>query len=75
MILYASTGVLVLRIVVIAALAVAVLMIVLRLATAVLKALGRRRQRYRPCPRCGRRVAVGVLDCEACGFDFRSIGV
>jgi uncharacterized OB-fold protein len=36
----------------------------------------RRRERYRtrPCPRCGEGVAVGVLDCPYCGFDFRTIG-
>lgn len=28
----------------------------------------------RPCPRCGQRVKVGVLDCPHCGFDFRTIG-
>lgn len=28
----------------------------------------------RPCPRCGQRVKAGVLDCEACGFDFKTIG-
>jgi len=27
----------------------------------------------RPCPRCGRPVVNGVLDCPACGFDFRTI--
>lgn len=27
----------------------------------------------RPCPRCGRRVRNGRLDCAACRFDFRSI--
>lgn len=31
-------------------------------------------QASRPCPRCGERVPNGVLDCEACGFDFRTIG-
>jgi hypothetical protein len=30
--------------------------------------------RYRPCPRCGDNVQVGVLDCPHCGFDFRVIG-
>ena len=28
----------------------------------------------RPCPRCGKRVAVGQLDCPHCGFNFRTIG-
>jgi hypothetical protein len=28
----------------------------------------------RPCPRCGKRVEVGKLDCAHCGFDFRQIG-
>ena len=28
----------------------------------------------RTCPRCGRSVPVGQLECEACGFDFRTIG-
>jgi hypothetical protein len=28
----------------------------------------------RPCPRCGRPVEVGVLDCPSCDFDFRTIG-
>jgi len=27
-----------------------------------------------PCPRCGVRLANGLLDCPACGFDFRAIG-
>lgn len=34
----------------------------------------RDRTRSRPCPRCGRRVAVGTLDCDACSFDFRTVG-
>jgi hypothetical protein len=28
----------------------------------------------RPCPRCGRRVPKGEMDCPHCEFDFRSIG-
>jgi hypothetical protein len=28
----------------------------------------------RACPRCGRAVPVGRLDCADCGFDFRTIG-
>jgi hypothetical protein len=28
----------------------------------------------RPCHRCGARVPNGVLECEACGFDFGSVG-
>jgi len=28
----------------------------------------------RPCPRCGRRVENGVLECSRCGFDFRAVG-
>ncbi len=28
----------------------------------------------RSCPRCGKRVGRGKLDCPHCGFDFRSIG-
>lgn len=28
----------------------------------------------RGCPRCGSRVPLYDLDCEACGFDFRTIG-
>lgn len=28
----------------------------------------------RPCPRCGRRVAVGDLECPYCDFDFETIG-
>jgi hypothetical protein len=28
----------------------------------------------RACPRCGRAVPVGTLDCDKCGFDFRTIG-
>jgi hypothetical protein len=28
----------------------------------------------RSCPRCGKRVARGKLDCRHCEFDFRSIG-
>lgn len=32
-----------------------------------------RRVQSRPCPRCGRRVGVGELDCPACKFDFRVI--
>jgi hypothetical protein len=33
-----------------------------------------RRRNYRPCPRCGRPVRVGVLECEECGFAFSTIG-
>ena len=32
-----------------------------------------KRTRRRPCPRCGRPVEVGVLDCDECGFDFRAV--
>jgi hypothetical protein len=28
----------------------------------------------RACPRCGRAVPVGNLECADCGFDFRTIG-
>jgi tRNA(Ile2) C34 agmatinyltransferase TiaS len=28
----------------------------------------------RSCPRCGKHVKRGRLDCPHCGFDFRSIG-
>jgi hypothetical protein len=28
----------------------------------------------RPCPRCGQGVEKGVLRCENCGFDFKTIG-
>ena len=28
----------------------------------------------RPCLRCGERVRNGDLRCEACGFDFASVG-
>jgi hypothetical protein len=34
----------------------------------------KRRPRTRPCPRCGEKVMVGVLDCQRCGFDFRTVG-
>jgi ribosomal protein L37E len=34
----------------------------------------RRWRRTRTCPRCGRRVVIGDLDCPYCGFDFRTIG-
>ncbi len=27
----------------------------------------------RPCPRCGERVVIGVMECQRCGFDFKSI--
>jgi hypothetical protein len=27
----------------------------------------------RACPRCGRRVRNGRLDCGKCGFDFHSV--
>ena len=33
-----------------------------------------RRGSMRPCPRCGTRVKAGHLDCQNCGFDFRTIG-
>jgi cyclohexanone monooxygenase len=32
------------------------------------------RKPTRPCPRCGKRVEVGRLDCGFCGFDFRQVG-
>jgi hypothetical protein len=33
------------------------------------------RNKYsRPCPRCGLSVSNGVLNCRACGFDFRTVG-
>lgn len=33
------------------------------------------RNKYtRPCPRCGTDVKKGVMQCKACGFDFRTIG-
>jgi hypothetical protein len=28
----------------------------------------------RACPRCGKRVEVGKLDRDTCGFDFQQIG-
>lgn len=28
-------------------------------------------RKSRQCPRCGRRVEAGILDCEECRFDFR----
>jgi hypothetical protein len=28
----------------------------------------------RACPRCGRQVKKGDLECSECGFDFRTIG-
>jgi transposase len=28
----------------------------------------------RDCPRCGKKVRRGILDCPHCGFDFRTIG-
>jgi hypothetical protein len=31
-------------------------------------------QGKRRCPRCGRLVDVGRLDCPSCDFDFRTIG-
>lgn len=31
-------------------------------------------RRRRPCPRCGRGVVKGRLDCSGCGFDFRTVG-
>lgn len=46
---------------------------VVLIAAAVLD-YGRAQLSTRPCPRCGARVEKGVLECEACGFDFRSIG-
>lgn len=30
--------------------------------------------RERPCPRCGRGVRVGEMECPECGFDFWTIG-
>lgn len=30
--------------------------------------------RSRPCPRCGKPVRRGNLDCPHCSFDFRTIG-
>jgi hypothetical protein len=28
----------------------------------------------RQCPRCGKRVKEGRMDCPDCGFDFRTVG-
>ena len=33
-----------------------------------------RRLNSRPCLRCGERVPNGQLRCDACGFDFETIG-
>lgn len=32
------------------------------------------RDSSRPCPKCGGRVKTGQMDCQSCGFDFRTIG-
>lgn len=59
---------------------VILLMLVIGLGTAGWWGLERweyerqRAARVRPCPRCGRDVDVGVLDCPHCDFDFRTIG-
>jgi uncharacterized membrane protein YqjE len=52
--------------------------ILLALPLAALLLLGLRRlvvaaltPKSRPCPQCGRRVEVGVLDCQGCGYNFR----
>jgi hypothetical protein len=33
-----------------------------------------RRANSRPCPRCGSRVRTGRMRCDACGFDFETVG-
>jgi hypothetical protein len=33
-----------------------------------------RRLNSRACPRCGSRVATGVLACESCAYDFATVG-
>ena len=33
-----------------------------------------KRPAFRPRPRCGEDVPKGQLDCNACGFDLRTIG-
>jgi transposase len=33
-----------------------------------------RRANSRPCPRCGSLVRTGKLTCDACGFDFSTVG-
>lgn len=62
--------------------AVAVVVLVFRAVRAVMRGTIRTTTKVvvnaagesRPCPRCGRQVKVGMLDCADCGFDFRTIG-
>lgn len=32
------------------------------------------RPKNRPCPRCGADVRKGQMECQACGYDFSSMG-
>ncbi len=51
--------------------------VVVALIVVILLYFGRNRltaTSTRPCPRCGRDVKKGQLDCPHCGFDFRTIG-
>jgi rRNA maturation endonuclease Nob1 len=50
---------------------VAVLIGLLLAAVAVIAAIVRSRRRRDRCPRCGRTVTRGLLDCPHCGFDLR----
>lgn len=50
------------------------LLVVVAVAEETLRERRKLRPRTRPCPRCGNGVAVGVLDCPYCEFDFRTIG-
>lgn len=49
------------------------LIVLAALAVAALVAFLVRRLATRPCPRCGRRVRTGRLECGRCGFDFRAL--
>jgi threonine/homoserine/homoserine lactone efflux protein len=44
------------------------------LAVLVLVVVLVRRANSRPCPRWGRRVRTGKMQCESCGFDFETVG-
>lgn len=44
--------------------------VVVAIAGGIVLSRAQDRADSRPCPRCGHRVPVGILECAACGHDF-----